>query len=87
MYESKAGEARRVLEEGARQRWSNWRVREDLCQRDTPLNLGGEKGVPLCEDVGGGGPQAEVVASAKALRQAKSGGPGRRRPEWLVWYE
>lgn len=87
VYESKAGEACRVLEEGAWQRWSNWRVREDLCQRDTPLNLGGEKGVPLCEDVGGGGPQAEVAASAKALREAKSGGPGRRRPEWLAWYE
>lgn len=39
--------------EGRGQGWSNWRVMEDLCQWDTPLNVGGEREVPLCEDVGG----------------------------------
>lgn len=71
--------------EGRGQSWSNWRVREDLCQGDTSLNVGGEKGVPPCENVGGRGPQAEAAASARALSQAESGSPERRRPEWLVW--
>ena len=61
--------------------------RGDLYQWSTSRGLGGEKGVPLSEDLGRGGPQAEAAAGAKALRQAESGSPGRRRPVWLAWCE